>query len=148
MSQTHHLAAGTAPAPTKSWFRRHKLLTITLACVAVPLALGLLGATLVAAVSVAVRSSDAYQLALSRAQHDPALIAELGAPLRPGWLTTGEVKVHGSDGEATLAIPISGPRSSGKINVRASKSAGTWRFSQLSVDIAGRPTAVDLLAAR
>jgi hypothetical protein len=148
MSQMNQVATwGTEPAQTKSWFARNKALAIALGCLGVPLLACLFAGGVVTAANVAMRSSGAYQLALSRAEHDPSLLAALGAPLQPGWLTTGNVKVHGPDGEASLAIPISGRRGSGTLNVRASKSAGTWRFSQLQVDIAGRPTPVNLLAA-
>ena len=50
-------------------------------------------------------------------------------------------------GEANLDIPISGPRGSGTIAVRASKSDGKWRFSSLNVLISGRSSPLDLLAA-
>jgi hypothetical protein len=137
---------GTEPAPKKSWFARHKLLALALGCLGLMLMGSLfVGGVLTVAV-VSLRSSGAYQRALAKAEHDPSVIAELGAPLHAGWLTMGQVKVHGSDGEANLAIPISGPRGAGKINVRASKSAGTWTFSQLDVDITGRSTPVNLLA--
>lgn len=149
MSQLNHGPAfGTERAPTKGWFERHKPLAIVLACLALPIFGCLFLGGVLAVATTALRSSGAYQVALTTAEHDPALVAELGAPMRPGWLMTGEVKVHGSDGEASLAIPISGPRGSGKLIVRASKSDGTWRCSQLQADIAGRSTPLDLLATR
>jgi hypothetical protein len=145
MSSTNDVNAfGKQPAPPQGWFARNKRLTIALGCLGIPLMF--VGAVLTAA-TVALRSSGAYQLALTTAERDPSLIAELGAPVQPGWLTMGQVKVHGPDGEATLVIPISGPRGSGKLSVHASKSAGTWRFSQLQVDVTGRPMPVNLLAA-
>ena len=96
--------------------------------------------------SVAVRSSDAYQLALAAAQREPSVTAALGAPVSAGWLTTGHVNVAGSNGEATLDIPISGPRGSGTIAVRASKSAGKWNFSRLDVSVSGHAAPLNLLA--
>jgi hypothetical protein len=148
MSQTQHVTTwGATAAPTKSWVARHKLLAIALGSSGLLLLAGLFVVFLVTAVSVIMRSSDAYQLALNRAEHDPTLTAELGAPLHPGWLTTGEVSVHGPEGEASLVIPISGPRGSGKLNVRAHKSTGSWSFSELHVDVAGRSTPINLLSS-
>jgi hypothetical protein len=95
----------------------------------------------------ALRSSDAYQLALAAAQREPAVTAVLGAPVRAGWLTTGQINVAGSNGEANLEIPISGPRGSGTIAARANKAAGKWSFTTLNVRISGRSTPLDLLAA-
>lgn len=98
-------------------------------------------------VNVAMRSSDAYQLALAAAQRDPAVIAELGGPVRAGWFTTGELRGTDSNGEASLEIPISGSRRSGTIAVRANKSSGTLTFSHLHVRISGRATPINLLPA-
>lgn len=123
----------------------------------VPLAIGLgcfgvlvMGCLFIAGIFVtvvtAMRSTDAYQLALATAQREPSVIAVLGAPVRAGWFTTGHTSVAGPTGEASLEIPISGPRGSGTITVRANKSAGKWSFSCLSVGIPGRPTPIDLLA--
>lgn len=135
-------------APPASWMRRHKLLAMGMGCFGLMVAGCLLVAAVLVAAGLAVRSTDAYQLALSTATHDPSVVAELGAPVRAGWITTGRVTVTGSTGDANLAIPIAGPRNSGTINVSASKSAGKWTFSVLNVDIASRPTAIDLLAKK
>ncbi len=128
------------------WVRRHKLLAAGMGCFGLIVAGCLLLAGLLVVASVALRSSDAYQLALSTATHHPQVVAELGAPVQAGWVTTGSVSVSGATGEASLAIPISGLRSSGTIKASAHKSAGTWAFSVLTVDIASRATPIDLLA--
>jgi Cytochrome oxidase complex assembly protein 1 len=119
------------------------------------IALGCLGLLVVGALAIgglfvvitsAMRSSDAYQLALAAAQRDPAVVAELGAPVSPGWLTMGQIEVSGPGGRANLSIPISGPRGSGKIEAQANKAGGKWTFSRLAVQVEGRSTPVDLLA--
>jgi hypothetical protein len=95
-------------------------------------------------VGVAMRSSEPYQVALSAASHDPTVLAELGAPVEAGWITSGQIKVAGSTGHADLSIPISGPRGSGTISVLADKAAGKWTFSTVSVTVEGRAAAIDL----
>ncbi len=92
-----------------------------------------------------LRSSDAYQFALSAAQHDPSVVAALGAPVDPGWFTMGEVSATPASGHATLSIPISGPRGAGTIDARADKAGGKWTFSTLSVHIDGRASLLNLL---
>jgi Cytochrome oxidase complex assembly protein 1 len=92
-----------------------------------------------------MRSSDAYQYALTAAQRDPAVVAALGAPIEAGWFTKGRIEVSGPTGHASLAIPVSGPRGSGQIDVVADKAAGKWTYKTLSVQISGRATPLDLL---
>lgn len=128
------------------WVRRNKLLAAGMGCFGLIVAGCLFLAALLVVASVALRSSDAYQLALSTATHHPQAVAELGAPVRAGWLTTGSVSVSGATGEASLAIPISGLRSSGTIRASARKSAGTWAFRVLTVEVPSRATPIDLLA--
>jgi hypothetical protein len=130
-------------------FGRNKQVAIALGCIGLLVAASLLlGGTVVSIAFAALRSSDAYQLALNAATSDPSVAAELGPPVQAGWFTTGRVTVTGSSGDASLAIPISGSRGSGTINVSAQKSGGRWTFSVLNVSISGRPAPIDLLPQR
>ena len=137
----------TVPAQPLGWFGRNKPVAIAVGCVGLLVVASLLlGGMLLTIAFAALRSSDAYQLALSAATHDPSVAAALGTPVQAGWFTIGHVTVSGPSGDASLAIPISGSRRSGTINVSAQKSGGRWTFSVLNVDISGRPTPIDLLA--
>jgi hypothetical protein len=96
--------------------------------------------------TTAMKSSDAYAIALSTAEHDPVVIAELGAPLKPGWFVNGSVSVSGGSGHASLSIPVSGSVRAGTVNALADKSGGVWTFSKLNVTVDGRAGAIDLLS--
>ncbi|MDF3071610.1 MAG: Fungal protein of unknown function [Polyangiaceae bacterium] len=148
MSQLNDgVSLGNEPARPRSWLARNKGLAVGLGCMsAIVMGCLLIGAFLVS-LAVGLRSTDAYEQALSAAKAHPSVIAELGAPMRPGWLTMGEVRVHGSSAEARLEIPVAGPRGAGTIDAHAQKSSGKWTFSRLKVDIRGRAMPVDLLAA-
>lgn len=136
----------SVPTKPAGWLGRHKQLVIALGCVGVFWgAILVLVATAVTIPLVALRSCDAYQLALRAAAHDPVVSAALGPPVHAGWFTMGRVAVNGPSGEANLTIPISGTRGSGTLNVSAQKSGGRWTFSELDVTIAGRPMPIDLL---
>jgi hypothetical protein len=147
MNQSNDSASAMEVARPKAVRGRNLPLTIGLGCLGLLVMGGLFIAGVLVIASTAMRSSDAYQLALAAAQREPSVTAALGAPVRAGWLTTGQVNVAGSGGEANLEIPISGSRGSGTIAVRAKKSAGKWTFSSLHVRVAGRPAPLDLLAA-
>ena len=85
----------------------------------------------------AIKSSVAYQQALTRAQSDPAVIAALGEPIRAGWFVQGNISTSGASGEADLAIPLDGPRADGTLYVVAEKRAGEWRYETLAVNVDG-----------
>lgn len=148
MNQSNDAASSaTEPARSKAAGSRNVPLAIGLGCFGVLVMGCLFIAGVFVIASAAMRSSDAYQLALAAAQREPSVVARLGTPVRAGWFTTGHTSVAGPRGEASLEIPISGPRGSGTVTVRANKSAGKWSFSCLSVAISGRSTPIDLLAA-
>ena len=84
-----------------------------------------------------IKSSDAYQTALSRAKQDPRVTAALGSPIREGTFVGGKVQTSGANGTSNLTIPISGPKGKGTIYAIGTKSEGKWEFSKLAVQIDG-----------
>jgi TonB family protein len=97
-----------------------------------------------------VRSSDVYQQALEKAKSNPEVVAELGEPIKEGWLVRGSIESAGGSNAAKLQIPISGPKKSGTIYVEALKGrdtlgGGGWHYSTLEVEVQGRPDRIELL---
>jgi hypothetical protein len=83
----------------------------------------------------AMKSSDAYKTAVTRAKADPRVVSALGSPISEGLFVTGNTNVNPASGQADLSIPISGPKGKGTIYVTAAKSAGVWSYSQLVVAV-------------
>jgi TonB family protein len=88
----------------------------------------------------AMKSSDVYQGALKVAQTHPAAIERLGEPINDGWLVTGNVNVSAGGGNANLEIPVSGPKNSGKLYVRAVSPDGNWMYERLDLAVKGGET--------
>ena len=101
-------------------------------------------AVIVIVVFGAMKSSDAYKLAVARAKADPRVTAALGTPISEGMFLSGNTNVNGASGEANLAIPISGPKGKATIYAEATKSAGRWSYSKLVVQVDGGGDAIDL----
>lgn len=95
----------------------------------------------------AMRSSDVAKEATNRAHSNPAVLKRLGAPIEEGWLLSGSINVAGSSGDADLAVPISGPKGTGKVSVAAHKSGGTWNYSTMQAVIDSTGERIDLLAS-
>lgn len=107
-------------------------------------------ATFVAAIILivfgALKSSDAYKTAVTRAKADPQVIEALGTPIEEGMFVSGKTNVDGSSGEADLTIPLRGPKAKAKLYVVATKRAGRWTYSTLEAEIDGRDERINLLA--
>jgi hypothetical protein len=83
-----------------------------------------------------MKSSEAYQRSLARVKEDPAVIAALGAPVREGWMFTGNISIENSSGRADLSFPVSGPKGKGTAYVHATRKDGVWSFDEIAVQTA------------
>jgi hypothetical protein len=129
----------------KEWYERNKRWAVPVGClVAIIAIVGFFGGIFLFVFSV-LKYSDVYVESLAQAQGSPAVVQSLGQPIKEGFLVFGSIHVNGPSGEADLAIPISGPKSSGTIYVVATKSAGRWHFQVLEVGIKGSEGRIDLL---
>lgn len=103
-----------------------------LGCLAV-IVIGAIGiGVLVALFLGAIKSTDAYKVALSRAQNDPRVIAALGSPITPGFFISGNVNVNNSSGTADISFPIRGPNGKGSVHAVATRDSSGWRYSELT----------------
>jgi hypothetical protein len=141
----HTTSSPHTPARPDGWWKRNwKWAVPALAALGLSLLAGFV-ALIISMVFGMIKSSDAYKLAVQRAQGSPAVTAALGQPIQEGWFTMGNIEVNGPMGEANLQIPVSGPKGEGDIFVEARKSAGTWTFRTLVVQVDAGGQRIDLL---
>lgn len=121
-----------------SWLQRNKKKAIAAGCALVAFVL-LLVVGIVAALALGVmslvKSSGAYAEAVSLARKSDEVRAALGEPIEEGWFVTGSVNSSGASADASLAIPLSGPKDAGTLYVEGRKSAGVWRYSVLELEV-------------
>ncbi len=141
-------AAPLSPlAPQKSWFSRNwKWFIPTVIGVPVLLVVVLIGG-IVGLLFGMMKSSEPYQYAVSVASHDSRVTTRLGTPVSPRWYVTGNIKLNNDSGNADLAIPLEGPQGRGTVYVTARKSAGSWSYERVEVEMEGAPDRVNLLNA-
>jgi Cytochrome oxidase complex assembly protein 1 len=90
------------------------------------------------------KSSPVYRDAMQAAQSNSRVIQSLGTPIQSGWLVTGSIEEQGLSGDATLVIPISGPRGSGTLYASAREGNGKWQFYTLAVQVDGQDQVIEL----
>jgi hypothetical protein len=91
-----------------------------------------------------LKGSEVAREAVKRATSNPAVVSQLGTPIKTGWLVTGSINLNNSSGDADLSIPISGPKGNGTIYLTAHKSEGSWTYSVLHVVIERSGERIDL----
>jgi hypothetical protein len=137
----------------RGWWSRNWTWVVPVGCLA-PLVVccGGIG-LLVTFVFGAIKSSEPYREAVARTRASPALQAELGQPIQPGFLPTGSISTAvnvpgGETGHADLSIPVSGPKGAATLRVVAEKLDGEWKYTTLEALVPGRQRPIDLLAEK
>jgi len=87
---------------------------------------------------VIFKNADVTQQALAAARSDPRVVAQLGTPIEIGWLVLGSIATQGISGDASLQIPIAGPKKSAMLYADARKQNGVWVYYTLAVEVDGR----------
>jgi Cytochrome oxidase complex assembly protein 1 len=136
----------TQPVTSKpNWWNRNWKWFVPLGCFTVAVLFFAFVGSILVIVFSAMKSTNVYKEAFSRAKADPAVIEALGSPIKDGFLVSGNTNVNGASGESNLAIPISGPKGKGTIYVSANKSLGQWTYSGLVVEVGQTHQRIDLL---
>jgi hypothetical protein len=68
----------------------------------------------------------------------------LGAPIKIGWFVTGEMRLRGNDGAASLSIPVKGSTAAGELDVKGVRKDGSWIISDLNLIADGQKTIVQI----
>jgi len=125
----------TANAAQKNWLERNWKWAVPTGCLGM-LALFAAGiALLVYLLFGMIRDSEVCREAIARARGSQALVEALGTPIEIGWWVSGSINTRGGAGDAELEVPLSGPKGSGTLSLKAVRRAGMWSFSVLEVGL-------------
>jgi hypothetical protein len=91
-----------------------------------------------------MKQSDAYKIALARAQTNSAVIEAIGSPISQTGIVSGDSNVNGPTGEVNLSILLSGPKGKATLYVEAKKLADLWMFQTMVVKIEKTGERIDL----
>ena len=128
-------SSSSLPQTQPSWARRHwKGLVGSVVTLVVVVALALV-VGVVALVMWSIRQSDVLRIALEQARKNPAVVAQLGTPINPGWLISGSMHIENDAGTANFTVPIHGPRQEATLYLDARKRTGEWTFNTLTVKL-------------
>jgi len=119
--------------PTRNWWHRNWKWFVPTGCFAFLALVALFVVGILLLVFGAMKSSDVYRTAITRAKADEGVRRALGTDIHAGLFVSGSTSVTGSTGNADLAIPIAGSKGKGTIYVIATKSAGEWQYTTLVV---------------
>ena len=137
-------AQAAVPAPKPNWWERNWKWFVPTGCLTLVILFCLFIGLIFTVVMGSMKSSDAYKQAVAKARANPSVVEKLGTPIAEGYFVSGNISVQNDSGNADLQIPISGPKGKAVIHAVATKSAGKWEYSRLTVSIEDQPE-LDLL---
>ena len=129
----------------KNWWGRNWKWFVPVGCLGSLVLFAGFIALLVGLVFGMMKSSGAYEDAMAEVQSHAEVQQALGTPVEAGVFVTGNISLNNSSGNADLAIPLSGPDGKATVYVVASKSAGQWTFSTLTMELKDTGERIDLL---
>jgi hypothetical protein len=132
------------PMPRPNWFGRNWKWVVPVGCLLPVLFASGCALMVFFFVTGVMKQSDAYKIALARAQTNPALIEAIGSPISQTGIVSGNSNVNGPTGEANLSFPLSGPKGKATLYVEAKKSADLWFFQTMVVKIEKTGERIDL----
>ncbi len=91
-----------------------------------------------------VKDSEAYRMGMARLDANTRAVEMLGPPITTGWVQ-GKFRTTGSEGEASIAIPVTGQKARGMVFVEATMSRGLWKPDLVELHVDGLAQPIDLL---
>lgn len=89
------------------------------------------GFVIFSGVTLLMKQSGAYQLALGHVETHSEARKILGSPLQTGWFVSGNTNTNGPSGEAKISFSVNGPKGSGTVYVDAKKEMGKWDLKNI-----------------
>jgi hypothetical protein len=132
------------PMPPKNWFGRNWKWVVPVGCLLPVLFIGGCAVAIFFFATGVMKQSEAYKMALARAQTNPAVIEAIGSPVSQSGIVSGNTNANGAVGEANLSIPLRGPKGKATLYVEAKKSADVWYFQTMVVKIEKTGERIDL----
>jgi hypothetical protein len=94
-------------------------------------------------IAAAIKSSDAYKLAVDTLESNSEATELLGKPITTG-IPSGSVQVSGPKGTASLSFSVEGPKGKGTMYFEAVKDLGKWQVERAELEPAGTGRRIDL----
>jgi hypothetical protein len=91
-----------------------------------------------------LKSPEPYAHAMELTRKHPTVMQSIGAPIEEAWLMSGNMSTSGGSGEASFAIPISGPKGEATVYVEAKRRVGKWEYEDLIVELEASKQRIDL----
>ena len=132
------------PMPRPNWFGRNWKWVVPLGCLLPVLFAGGCGLLAFLFATGIMKQSDAYKIALARAQANPAVIEAIGSPISQTGIVSGNSNVSGANRPSEPIDPAEWPKRESYALCRSEEIGGHWVFQTMVVKIEKTGERIDL----
>jgi len=132
----------TAPPP--GWWSRNWIWCVPVLVVTAAVFIAGCIFLLVSLVFGAIKSTEPYKDSVAKAMSDPQVQEALGTPIKDGFFFTGNINTSNDSGDASLSIPLEGPKGKGTLHVEGTRSGGVWTYPVREFTRSGTPGKIQL----
>ena len=91
-----------------------------------------------------LKSNAPYKDSIVAVQSSSAAVDALGEPIKPGFMPSGNISVTNDSGTVEFSIPVKGPKGSGTIVVKGTRSGGVWSYETWHLKVNGQEDVIPL----
>ncbi len=113
-------------------------------CTVLFLAVVAIVAAVVLGVFGLLKNSQPFSDSMAALSANSAAVEALGEPIEAGFFVKGSISIDNDTGTADFAIPVSGPRGEGTIEVEGTKDASGWTYQVWELRVVGNPNPIPL----
>lgn len=119
-----------------SWWKRNWKWAVPLGgCLSLIIVFILVIASFFYGVTAALEESQPYEYALETINQDKEITNALGTPIVKDGMILGSYKNTNGNKTADIKIPVSGPKGSGTLFVKATGKDDYWTYNEIRVEI-------------
>ncbi|MFD0799030.1 cytochrome c oxidase assembly factor Coa1 family protein [Maribacter chungangensis] len=122
--------------PYPSWWKRNWKWALPLGgCLSLVVVFILFIASIFYGVTAALEESQPYEYALETINQDTEITSVLGTPIVKDGMVQGSYKNTNGAKTADMKIPVSGPKGSGTLFVKATGTGDDWNYDVIRIEI-------------
>lgn len=129
----------------KTWWQRNRKWFVPTGCLSLIALAVIFIVAIFFTVTTMMKKSTPYIESYEAATTNSYVIDRLGEPIEQNGMLQGNISITNNTGEATISIPLEGPKGTGTIYVSANKYNETWTYSKMSIYIDSTQETINLL---
>ncbi len=120
--------------PQPSWWKRNwKWVVPVGGCLTMLILIGAFVGSLFYGVTSMFEDSTPYEYAFEKINNDEKMVELMGLPIEKDGMVQGTINWNNNEKNADMKIPISGPKGSGTLYIKATGEGDQWIYHEIRV---------------